>query len=75
MSSLVSKKAKCITVGDMVLNMYPRAIADPTFAKYHSKLLKVNRLDWWEIFCMQVKDVETCELFIKEYEKAFDIIL
>jgi len=59
-------------VEDMVLNMYPRAIADPMFAKYHSKLLKVNRIDWWEVFCMQVKDVDTCEAFIKAYEDAFD---
>ena len=75
MSSPRSSQPKCITVEDMVLNMYPIAIADPMFAKYHSKLLKVNRIDWWEVFCMQVKDEATCEAFIAAYENYFNVTL
>ena len=64
-----------ISMESLTESIYPRAIADPMFAKFHAKLLKVNRLDWWEVFCMQVKDEATCEAFIAAYEGAFNVKL
>lgn len=64
-----------ISLESLTESIYPRAIADPMFTKFHSKLLKVNRLDWWEVFCMQVKDEATCEAFIAAYENSFDVKL
>ncbi len=69
------KMPKCISLNSFTESIYPTAIADPMFAKFHAKLLKVNRLDWWEVFCMQVKDEATCEAFIAAYESAFNVKL
>jgi len=64
-----------IPIESLTESIYPKAIADPMFAKFHAKLLKVNRLDWWEVFCMQVKDEATCEAFIAAYENYFNVTL